>query len=43
MALLQWQMVNKFSEGELHRPPVVALSESDATLLSFIPIPVHQD
>ena len=26
MALLQWHMVYKFSEDELHRPPVVALN-----------------
>ena len=28
MALLQWHMVYKFSEDELQRPPVVALTAS---------------
>ena len=33
MALLQWHMVYKFSEYELHRPPVVALNGYSFTFI----------
>ncbi len=32
IALLQWHKVYKFSEDELHRPPVVALSNGTISL-----------